>query len=116
MGAQRNVRFPAGHSPDWPAVAAKLAEMGKPVFLRMIDDLPAFPDEEPDPDWQELRVALAGGMVTLRRTADGFAVVTWGDQEPALVESWDDLSWAVAAAGGGTIDGLTPDQFRPPNR
>lgn len=116
MGAQRTIRFPAGRSPDWPAVAARLAEIGKPAVLRMIDDLPAFPDEVPDSEWRELRIGLPGGMVTLRRTPDGFAVVTWGDRDLALSESWDDLCWAAAAAGGGTIDGTPPDQFRPPNR
>jgi len=116
MGAQRTIRYPSGQSPDWPEVAAKLTEIGRPAILRMIDGLPAFPDEVPEPDWQELRVGLPGGMVTLRRTPDGFAVVTWGDRDPALSDSWDDLCWAAAATGDGLIDDRTADQFRPPNR
>ena len=47
MGVQRVVTFPAGE-PTWPAVAAKLAEAGERPPVRMIDGLPAFPDEE---DW-----------------------------------------------------------------
>lgn len=116
MGAQRTIRFPAGRVPEWSEVAAKLAEIGPPAVVRMIDDMPAFPDEVPEPGWQDLRVGLTGGMVTLKRTADGFACVTWGDRDPALSKAWDDLCWAAAAAGGGTISDpagdLSPDQFR----
>jgi hypothetical protein len=102
VGVERVVRFAAA-VPEWPAVVSKLIEVGETPAVRMIDGLPAFPDELPGPDWQEVRVGLAGGMVTLRRSASDVRVVTWGTSEPALVRSWDRFCWAVAAAGEGVL-------------
>ena len=76
---------------------------GEAPAVRMIDGQPAFPDEVPEPGWRELRVGLAGGMVTLRRTGSEVRVVTWGTADPVLTRSWDRLCWAVAAAGEGEL-------------
>ncbi|MGL6097290.1 MAG: hypothetical protein ACRC7O_16015, partial [Fimbriiglobus sp.] len=116
MGIQRTIRFP-GEVPEWPAVAARLVEVGETPVLRMIDNQPAFPDEVPEPGWADLRVGLAGGMVTVRRAGPGvLACVTWGASDPALGRSWDQLCWAAAAAGDGVIeaDGIvqTAAEFR----
>jgi hypothetical protein len=69
----------------------------------MIDGLPAFPDECPPPGWRELRLGVPAGMVTLRRTADGFACIVWGNAEAKLIQSRDHVAWACAQAGNGTI-------------
>ena len=103
------IRFPTA-VPEWPAVVAKLAEVGETPTVRMIDGLPAFPDERPGPGWQELRVGLAGGMITLRRAGVDVRIVTWGTADPGLSRSWDRLCWAAAAAGNGII--LLPDGAR----
>ena len=100
VGIERVIRF-RDAGPEWPAIAAKLTEVGEAPAVRMIDGLPAFPDEVPEPGWQELRLGLAGGMVTLRRAGSEVRVVTWGAFDPALTRSWDCLCWAVAAAGEG---------------
>jgi hypothetical protein len=102
LGVERVIRFPTV-VPEWPAVEAKLAEVGETPTVRMIDGLPAFPDERPEPGWQELRVGLAGGMITLRRAGTEVRIVTWGTADPALSRSWDRLCWAAAAAGNGVI-------------
>ena len=117
MGVAREIRFPAGAGPTWPGVVANLAAAGETPILRMIDGQPAFPDETPADDWTEVRVGLAGGMVTLRRVGPGrFTCVTWGAADPALARSWDLLCWAVAAAGEGVVStpagDLPADQFR----
>ena len=83
----------------------------------MIDDLPAFPDEVPEPGWRELRISLSGGMVTIRAAPTGWTCVIWGNADPALARSWDICCWAIASAGNGSItsdDGLshTADEFR----
>jgi hypothetical protein len=83
MGVERVVTF-AGDPPAWPEVAARLAAAGQSAAVRMIDGLPAFPDEEPPADWQELRLGFAAGMVTVRRTAGGVRLVTWGTDDPGL--------------------------------
>jgi hypothetical protein len=104
MGIERVVNLPPGRTLGWPVIAARLAELGETPVLRMIDGLPAFPDEVPDPAWGELRVGLSGGMVTLRRDGDRVRCVTWGTDDPALRESLDRCVEAVARAGGGTPD------------
>ena len=81
----------------------------------MIDGLPAFPNEIPDPCWKELRVATAAGMVTIRREPGTLACVVWGNADPALTAAWRRVVWACAAAGEGTIETaegpLSPGQF-----
>ncbi|MFO0849158.1 MAG: hypothetical protein U0871_11485 [Gemmataceae bacterium] len=105
MGVERVVRFAPGATPDWPSVAARLTALGDPPAVRMIDGLPAFPDEQPPADWQEIRLGLAGGMVTVRRTADGVRCVTWGTDDPALMRSQDLCFRAWAEASAGTDSG-----------
>ena len=82
MGVERVV---TGTTPDWLTVVARLGAAGQPATVRMIDGLPAFPDEEPPAEWRELRLGFAAGMVTIRRTADGVRLVTWGTDDPGLV-------------------------------
>ena len=94
MGIERKI--PASSSPlDWPKLAARLKELGEAPILRMIDGLPAFPDEVPADDWRELRLGLAGGMVTVRRTSEGYSCVTWGTADAALQQSSDALVRAI---------------------
>jgi hypothetical protein len=103
MGLDRTIRFPTD-PPPWDAIRNQLARVGEAAPLRMIDNLPAFPDESPEPDWQELRVGFAAGMVTIRRTSATLTCVVWGNADDALRAAWDHLTWACAAAGNGTIE------------
>ena len=80
--------------PEWRSIAARLSFAAP---LRMIDGLPAFPDEEPPTDWCELRVALPAGMVTLRRVEGGVQLVTWENVAPELLAQRDELAAAFAA-------------------
>lgn len=59
MGMDRTVRFPCGTIPSWDLIRTQLARLGLDSPLRMIDGLPAFPDEAPEPGWRELRVGVA---------------------------------------------------------
>src|SRR5262249_49943923 len=58
MGMSQVVKCSNG-VPEWPRVAAWLAERGIPVQLRMIDGQLALPEDSPGPDWRELRVGTA---------------------------------------------------------
>ena len=107
MGVERVVRFRAGSPPGWPEIAAKLAESGESPVLRMIDGLPAFPDEVPDPAWKELRVGLTGGMVTLRRDIDTIRCVVWGGDDPSIQAALETCARAGGSAGDGPIDPIT---------
>ena len=89
MGMSQRVECPGG-VPPWPTVALRL---GTPQ-MRMIDGQLAFPDEEPPADWRELRIAMNGVMVTVKRDEDAVEVVTWGNADENMRAAWD----AVAAA------------------
>ena len=103
VGAERVIRFTDG-GPSWPGIVEKLVAMGEQPVVRMIDGLPAFPDETPDAAWRELRVSLRGGMVTLRRDGDEIRCVVWGDADAALGASWDACCRAIGEAGGERSD------------
>ncbi|HEY2783486.1 MAG TPA: hypothetical protein VGJ05_00805 [Fimbriiglobus sp.] len=90
--------------PSWDHIAAKLSESGDPPAVRMIDGLPAFPDEIPEDGWKELRIGLAGTMLTLRRTADAISVVTWGSTDPVLEAARNRLVQSLLDLGGTLID------------
>jgi hypothetical protein len=103
MGVERIIRHPPDVTADWAAVRDRLTAAGETPVLRMIDGLPAFPDEVPADGWQELRVSLAGGMVTLRRRPAELVCVTWGNAGPDLAASWDAFCRACAEATGGAV-------------
>lgn len=103
MGLDCTIRFPAGAVPAWDAVRAQLLRVGEPGPLRMIDGMPAFPDETPDPNWRELRVGSAAGMVTVRRGADTLTCVVWSNADRPLLAARDRVAWACAAAGAGLV-------------
>ena len=100
MGMERIIELPAGGVPAWATIREQLHRVGEVAVLRMIDGLPAFPDEIPEPGWKELRVGLSAGMVTLRTAPQGLLCVVWGNADPSLRTSWDKLCWAAAAVGG----------------
>ena len=100
MGMERIVTF-AGSAPSWPAIRDRLAAAGITPQMRMIDNLPAFPDEEPDESWTELRVSLGGGMVTLRREPSRIRVIIWGNADAALERDQETVVRACAHAGSG---------------
>ena len=102
MGMERVVTFPDA-GPPWAAVRDRLSAAGRAVQMRMIDKLPAFPDEDPPHDWSELRVSFGGGMLTLRRETGRLRVVVWGNADAALLRDQEMLARACADASGGTI-------------
>ena len=104
MGVEQTATFAAGAVLPWPALMERMAGRGIPMQLRMIDGLPAFPDEEPPAEWRELRAGTAAGMVTLRRTPAGASVVVWGNADPAVVTAAHALLWAVADVTGGRVE------------
>ena len=98
MGVERVVRFPTG-APDLVRVLAEVRAAGLTPVVRMLDGLPAFPDEEPTAECAELRLSLPAGMVTLRRTADAIAVVVWGTADRTLIDAQAACAAACERAG-----------------
>ncbi|MBY0455927.1 MAG: hypothetical protein K2V38_01170 [Gemmataceae bacterium] len=115
MGLDRVVTFPPGRVPGWAAVKEQLARVGESAPLRMIEGLPAFPDEVPADGWTELRVSAGGGMVTVRRAGHALVCVVWSNADPALLAARDKVAWACAEAGGGQVvtdaGSLSPADF-----
>ena len=101
----------AGPPPSWPAVRDLLARRGLTMKMRMIDGMPSFPDEEPPEGWQEIRMAAADGMVTIRRDGNRLAFVTWGNASRRVLQAANALAWAFAETGSGMIDGLDAAAF-----
>ena len=97
MGLSRTISFNQDE-PTWDTVASRLKCLGEIPQLRMIDGLPAFPDETPPVDWRELRVTLSGGMVTIKRDVQAWTLVTWGTADPRLEEAQERLAQAVQSA------------------
>lgn len=104
MGLDRTVRFTSSEMPPWEAVRTQLLRVGEAGQLRMIDNLPAFPDEDPPTDWKELRIGTTGGMVTIRRGAGALTCVVWGNADAALNSAFAKVIWACAAAGAGVVE------------
>jgi hypothetical protein len=103
MGVEQAVIFPGKSLPPWTTARDLLAARGFPLQMRMIDGQLAFPDEEPPPEWAELRFGTPGGMVTVRRDGERLIFVTWGNADSSQRQAWNALTWAFAAAGGGEV-------------
>jgi hypothetical protein len=112
---QRTVRFDSGGIPAWDAIRTQLGRVGVAAAVKMIDGIPAFPDEVPDPGWKELRIGTSGGMVTLRAGPGVLTCVVWGNSDDALRTAWNAVSWACAAAANGLVEAddgpISADEF-----
>jgi hypothetical protein len=94
MGEERIVQV-AEPGPDWATVRNRLSAAGHAAQMRMIDNMPAFPDEEPEPSWRELRVTLGHGMITIRRELGMFRLITWGNADEATVRDQEAIAQAI---------------------
>ena len=103
MGIVRRVEFPSPPEVDWPRLVERLTGRGFAPTLRMIDDLPAFPDEVPPPEWRELRLGFAAGMVTLRCVGNTLECVVWGTADAGLTAAQLVLADTLADLGGGGV-------------
>jgi len=99
---ERVVTF-TGPPPAWEALHHEISASGLQVAIRMIDGLPAFPDETPADGWKEVRVSLAGEMITLRLAPGRLAVVVWGNANENQRRDWEQLAQACARATKGTV-------------
>lgn len=82
MGLERQISFTT--LPTWETLRTRFAAAGFQLQMRMIDNMPAFPDEVPDADWSEVRFTLGRGMLTLRRAGTALSVIVWGNADAAL--------------------------------
>jgi len=86
-----------GEAPAWPAVRDRLTAAGFTPQMRLIDNMPAFPDEDPPADWKDIRLTLGGAMLTVRNEGATWHVVVWGNADAETLGHQD----AVVKACGG---------------
>ena len=96
MGMQVSV---PGANPQVVAQAA--TEQG--LALRMVDNLPAFPDEAVPDEFQEIRLAGPSGMISVRSGPQGLTLVVWGNAEEALRAALAKLAGRLAELSSGTV-------------
>jgi hypothetical protein len=102
MGMERIIEF-SGAAPSWQAIQREAAAGDLALVVRMIDGLPAFPDEVPEDGWKELRVGTPSGMITLRQQPGRLALVVWGNAAHALQADAEQLAQACARAANGSL-------------
>lgn len=98
MGQTWAIRFQAK-----PTLENALASIDDDWKLRLVDGLPAFPDEILPSDFNEIRLALCGSMVTVVSESFGYRLVTWSNISPEFHEAVNRLAETLARAGNGTI-------------
>ena len=102
MGLSSVVIF-SGDPPSWGTIRDQLQLRGLSTNLRMIDGLPAFPDEIPESTWHELRVTVGAGMLTLKRSPDGLQCVVWGNADSSLQRAQNVAVEIIAELTGGVV-------------
>jgi hypothetical protein len=66
------------------ALLERLAAGGLPGTLAMVDRVLQGPGATPPAVWRDARIRTPAGMVTLRRTASGVAVIVFGNADERL--------------------------------
>ena len=95
MGMEVTIADGAGLA--WPTIRERIHAAGLTFSIRMIDNLPAFPDETPEDGWKEVRLSLPTGMVTLRKVGADLSCIVWGNADAALIADRDKLSAGLSA-------------------
>ncbi|VTS03406.1 hypothetical protein [Tuwongella immobilis] len=103
MGMEITVRYPL-NPPNWEVIQVELKASLIEYQIRMIDQLPAFPDELPPEGWREVRLSLADGMLTIRRIGNHDRVIIWGNASDRLQQLWRQIAGILAATGSGIAD------------
>jgi hypothetical protein len=102
MGLQLTVMFTSS-TPTWEKLRTRLSEKGIAAILRMIDGMPAFPDEEPDATWNELRISTDQGMMTLRQGIDEITCIVWGTANEALQKQQQTVAQTLVELTSGLL-------------
>ena len=80
-----------------PAVLERLAAAGLPSTVAMVDGVLQGPGATPPSTWRDARLRTPAGVVTLRRTATGVAVVVFGNADGELRAAQRTVTEAVRA-------------------
>jgi len=87
-----------------PSVAKVLASVSDSWCLRLVDGLPAFPDEAVPEEFNEIRLGLGGNMVTIKAVASGLNLVTWSGISIEFHDAVTRLAKALASEVNGRVE------------
>ena len=93
MGLEILVRRPSA-LPLAPLVDA-LAAAGLPSTVAMVDNVLQGPGSAPPAAWRDVRLRTPAGIVSLRRTPSGIAIVIFGNADVVLQTAQRTVAEAV---------------------
>ena len=79
------------------ALIDRLSAAGFPSTLMMLDGQLVAPGAPPPAAFRDARLRTPGGTVTVKRAAGGYAVVVFGNADPALLAARDRVAEALRA-------------------
>lgn len=80
MGMTTSINLPTP-TPTWSIIRERLIAHGHTPQMRLIDGMPAFPDEDPPEAWREIRISFGGEMISIRNQGNTWDLVTWGNAD-----------------------------------
>jgi hypothetical protein len=84
-------------TPSLSALLVRLEAAGLASTVVMVDNALVHPRSQPPAEWQDVRLKTPAGTLTLRRRADGVAVVVFGNADPALQSAQRKVAELLAA-------------------
>lgn len=73
------------------------------MALRLVENMPAFPDEEIPEEFSEIRLGSDGGMISVRNQPGALVLVVWGNAEESLCQALVKMAGGLAARGAGIV-------------
>jgi hypothetical protein len=83
--------------PSLAKLLERLAAAGVASSLMMVDNALVSPKLPPPSEWRDVRLKTPAGAVTLKRRADGVAVIVFGNADPALLAAQTAVADALAS-------------------
>ena len=80
-------------------ILERLRAAGLPSTVAMVDGVLQGPGAVPSLDWRDVRLRTPAGVVTLRRTPGGVAIVVFGNADGALQAAQRTVAEAVRLSG-----------------
>lgn len=73
------------------------------MALRLVENMPAFPDEEIPEEFSEIRLGSEGGMISVRSQPGALVLVVWGNADDPLCQALVKLAGCLATRGAGKV-------------
>lgn len=90
--------FVPGGSPVFTQFLERLLDAGMVATVVMVDGRLHPPTGTIPPHWEDVRLRLAEGMISLKRRPDGIAVVVFGNADATLTAAQRTIAEALRAS------------------